>query len=249
MAVDDAELFLSISETVRTSLPTFQEIASQLYSWNWMDTTGGSISIRLPQDPNLFALTPTHAGFQRWNLMRDGLIVLDRQLNLKPYSTCQRRAHPSAIIHNHIYERFPDANSVLHTHAPYSLAFASLGRTIKPYTLQSQMLGDVPCLETDVDRIGDRSDKFNAETEKIMTTGMMGYGYAYEHFEEMLQQIDETLVPRSQELQRHGLAFTAFKHGIFVIARNIDEAFDNTIRVERNAQVQILSSQLHDNMN
>jgi ribulose-5-phosphate 4-epimerase/fuculose-1-phosphate aldolase len=49
---------------------------------------------------------------------------------------------------------------------------------------------------------------------------------------------------RSQELKRHGLAFTVYKHGIFVLARNIDEAFDNLLRVEKNAQTQIFATML-----
>ncbi len=49
---------------------------------------------------------------------------------------------------------------------------------------------------------------------------------------------------RSQELKRHGLVFTVYKHGIFVLARNIDEAFDNLLRVEKNAQTQIFASML-----
>ena len=85
------ELHLSIGMTLRNTLGEMQEIASQLYAWNWIDTTGGSLSVRLPQDPGLFALTPTHAGFNRWKLLSDGLVVLDKNLHFMPYSTSQRR--------------------------------------------------------------------------------------------------------------------------------------------------------------
>lgn len=235
---------LAVAHTLRVAITEMHEIASQLYAWNWIDTTGGSLSIRLPQAPDLFALTPTHAGFNRWKLPADGLVVLDKDLKLMPYSTSQRRAHPSAIVHQRVYERLPLAHAILHTHAPHSLAFASLGRSIKPFTLQSQILGEVPCLDSDVDRVGDRSELYIDSREDRMTSGMQGYSYAYAHFEEVLGQLDARLVPRAGELARHGLAFTVFKHGVFVIARNLSEAFDNLIRVERNAQVQLLARNL-----
>ena len=95
-----------------------------------------------------------------------------------------------------------------------------------------------------MDRVGDRSGLYVTSVEKRMTSGMQGYDYAYTHFEEFLSQMNEKLGPCADELNRHGLAFTVFKHGVFVIARNLSEAFDNVIRVERNAQVQILAKSL-----
>lgn len=77
-----------------------------------------------------------------------------------------------------------------------------------------------------------------------MTTGVTGYQYALEHFRDLLDQIDERIAPRAAELRRHGLAFTVYRHGIFVAARRLDEAFDNLIRVERSAQVQLLAASL-----
>lgn len=235
---------LAIMEMLRSTLCEMDEIARRLYDWNWIDTTGGSMSIRLPERPDLFALTPTHSGFRRWKLLEHGLAVLDKDLNLTPYSTATHRAHPSAIVHAHVFKEFEKAKVVLHTHSPYSLAFAVKNMAIKPYTLHSQILGEVPCLTSDADQVKDRHSSTVTKREKRMTSGMQGYDYALNHFEELLEQITAVLKPRANELERHGLAFTVYKHGIFVIARNLSEAFDNLIRVERNAQVQILSSHL-----
>lgn len=235
---------LAIAETLHRSLRDMDEIATRLYDWNWFDTTGGNMSIRLPQRPELFAITPSHTGFKRWKLMESGLTVLDHQLNLMPFSTGTRRAHPSAIVHATVYRAFPDAGAVLHAHAPYSLVFAAARRPICSATLHSQIIGDVPCLMSDADETRDRSKKTIAKQEERMTSGMQGYDYAYEHFKGFLAEAEAVLRPREEELKRHGLVFTVYQHGIFVVARNLDEAFDNLIRVERNAQIQLFTKLL-----
>lgn len=233
---------LDANATLSAALAEIQEIALQLYQWNWIDTTGGSLSVRLPQDPDLFAMTPTHSGFRdRWNIRDSGLVVLDKNLNLHRYSTSQYRAHPSAVVHRKIFDVFPEANSIIHTHAPHSLVFACAGKAIEPLTLHSKILGSVPCFSSDADEIRDRSGGLVAAKEERMTSGVEGYAYAHKHFLEVLPQIENILGPRRSELQRHGLAFNVYKHGIFTFGRNLNEAYDNLIRVERNAQVQILS--------
>jgi L-ribulose-5-phosphate 4-epimerase len=231
----------SVTATLNDGVREMQDIASRLYDWNRVDTTGGSMSIRLPQRPVLFALTPTHSGFRRWKLTEDGLVVLNHNLELSPFSTSRYCAHPSAIVHALIFKEFAQVNAVIHTHSPYSLAFAVQGRPILPVTLHSQIIGEVPCLPSNADEMGDRSVSTVDEKERQITTGIQGYDYAMLHFKGLLEEIAARLKPREQELRRHGLAFTVYKHGIFVMARNLSEAFDNLIRVERNAQVQLLS--------
>lgn len=232
---------LDINSFLIKTTEDIAEIISRLYSWNWIDTTGGSVSVRIPQEPGRFALTPTHSGFRRWKTRQDGLVVLDHNLDLASYSTSRHRAHPSAMVHQFIYATFPKAHAILHSHAPYSLAFACRKKDIEPFTLQSQMLGVVPCIISDADEMFDRGTRFIYSEERRMTSGMQAYDYAYEHFKELLDFVKQKLGSRAEELQRHGLAFTIYRHGVFVIARNLDEAFDNLIRVERNCQVQILS--------
>lgn len=218
-----------------------QEIADLLFAWNWVDTTGGSLSVRLADSPEYFALTPTHSGFRRWKLVPSGLVILDASLQKSEASTSWHVAHPSAIIHSFLYENLPLAHSIIHTHSPYSLAFACRGADIPPCTLHSKILGNVPCLQSDADEVSDRSTAFLGETEEEITSGIMGYRYAYAHFESLLDEIKSKIIPRGGELARHGLAFTVYKHGIFIAARNLSEAFDNLVRVERNAQVQMLT--------
>lgn len=234
----------SVMATLNDATKEMQEIASCLYNWNWIDTTGGSMSIRLPQNPDLFVLTPTHSGFRRWKLLGDGLVVLNHELELSPLTTSRHYAHPSATIHAVIFKEFPKVGAVIHTHSPYSLAFAVKGKAISPVTLHSQILGEVPCLSSDADELKDRSASTINERERMITTGVQGYDYAMDHFQKLLKELLVEFKPREKELKRHGLAFTVYKHGIFVMARDLSEAFDNLIRVERNAQIQLLSNKL-----
>lgn len=170
--------------------------------------------------------------------------MLNRKLERSTFSTSPLPAHPSALIHSHIYGELPLANAVIHTHSPHSLVFACHGRTIQPFTLQSQTLGEVPCFDSDVDAVKERHRTLLDAQKESITSGVSGYRYAQKHFESIPQQITKVLSSRKHELKRHGLAFTVYKHGVFVCARNMSEAFDNLIRVERNAQVQLLSSNL-----
>ncbi|MEK3885697.1 class II aldolase/adducin family protein [Paenibacillus sp. PL2-23] len=219
---------------------TIKELAQRLYDWNYIDTTGGSFSVRFRDGENTFALTPTHSGFRRWSL-NEGLVVLDENCNRDPLSTSSQPGHPSAMVHAEIYKRFPFANAVIHTHSPYSLTFAANKQTIKPYTLQSQVLGEVPCVEGNDDFTPTKHRDFVGETEYSFTDGMAGFKHTFRGFSALKENMIEFLEPRAAELESHGLAFTNHKHGIFVIARTLDEAFDNLIRIERNAQVQLLS--------
>ncbi len=221
-------------------LAEMREIVGHLFSLGFIDTTGGSISVRLNTGSNIFALTPTHSGFRRWKL-DEGLVVLDENCERVEGSGSQRPAHPSAFVHAFAYKAVPLANAVLHAHAPYSLVFASKGKTIHPYTLQSQVLGDVPCFFNDVDEVKVRNQWILDKSEQQFTSAVAGWDFGPAHFEYLYEPILKVLGPRADELQKHGLAFTFYKHGVFVVARTLSEAFDDLIRVERNCQVQLLT--------
>ncbi len=240
---NDADLHLSISKTVYQTTQQMQDISNILFNWNWLDTTGASISVRLPEKKELFALTPRAAGFRRWKLQEEGLAVLDFDLNLTSFSTTSHLAHNSAEIHAYAYKSFDNVNAILHTHSPHSLTYACANQSIYPHTLQSQVLGEVPCFIAKGQDVPDRHINYPTPNERA-TSGMDGYQHAYKEFRSLFQQISEAFSGRVKELEKHGLAFTVAHHGVFILARTLDEAFDNLIRVERNAQVQLLSKSL-----
>lgn len=222
-----------------TILRDMREMSSHLFQWGLIDTTGGSFSVRL--EDNCFALTPSHSGFKHWKL-EEGLLVLNENCERLPESSSNLFAHPSAIIHAEIYKNFPLANAIIHAHAPYTLTYASMKKTVKPFTLQSQILGELPCFESPI--LTDNKNTIDEIEVKLNQSGLKGYRYAYRHFEPLIDKIKNDFICRTDELKRHGIGFTVYKHGIFVVARNLFEAFDNLIRFERNAQVQILSNQI-----
>lgn len=220
---------------------TIYDIALQLYQWQYVDTTGGSFSQRLDKD-GTFVLTPTHAWFWRWK--QQGLVVINPDFSRNSHSTSPRPVHPSAIIHKAAYDYSKKIWAIIHVHSPYSNTFSTQKKSIHPFTLQSQILWEVPCFNSDVDEVIQRHSRFIKSKEKPLNNVMSWYDYALKHFEGFLTEMRLFLGSRWQELKRHGLAFTVYKHGIFVLARNIDEAFDNLLRVEKNAQTQIFTSLL-----
>ena len=232
----------SVKKQLAEALTEWQEMASPLYGWNWHDTTGGSFSVRLRSQGTLFALTPEHAGFRRWKLIERGLVGLNMNVERSTYTTASEdlSAHPGARVHQNSYRHFPLANAALHDHAAYSLAFACATASMQPFTPQSQMLGEIPCLDSDVDQVEERHKSLVHEQEQQITSGVAGSDCVARHCSGLPGQDISRLGDRAGELKRHGLAFTVYQHGVFVMARILSEAFDNPIRVERNDQIRLL---------
>jgi len=55
-----SRLASGIASQLSKALAEVDELAHQLYQWGWVDTTGGSFSVRLDGEPDLFAITPEH---------------------------------------------------------------------------------------------------------------------------------------------------------------------------------------------
>ncbi len=56
------------------------------------------------------------------------------------------------------------------------------------------------------------------------------------------------MAPRSAELDKHGLAFLVYRHGAYVFARSLDEAFENYYRVESGARTALYMSIVHNGL-
>ena len=57
----------------------------------------------------------------------------------------------------------------------------------------------------------------------------------------LLEEFNDLFKKRAEELKKHGLAFIVEKHGLFVIARTLDEAIENAVRVEGAARTALFS--------
>jgi len=110
-------------------------------------------------------------------------------------------------FHLAIYKNFERAGSVIHAQAGHFMAFVAAGRPMPP------------ALE---------------HTKKFGTIGMAEFAPA--HSGELAQKVIEGLAPRAAELEKHAIATMVPQHGIIVVGRDLDDAFDTLERLETNAQ-------------
>ncbi len=137
-----------------------------------------------------------------------------------------------------IYELFDQCGAIIHSHTPFSRAFAALGRAVPNCLNAADTLGAVPCLAANDAEV---KSSYRADpTPFDMPEGMVQRpDVAVINVLHLIPQLKEEMSGRAEELRRHGLAFTVYRHGVFAFARNLDEAFDNLNRVESSARTAI----------
>jgi ribulose-5-phosphate 4-epimerase/fuculose-1-phosphate aldolase len=208
--------------------------------WGTLDPAGGAVSVR---SGSAIVSTTASASFMRWDITTRNMIVfgldgavIERTADLAP---------PDAPLHMAIYQNFPDCNAIVHSHAPYSLAFASLGLGVPACTNKLDTLGEVPCLISDDPTVKDDvlSGRVDIDVPECMGSRpdvVAGYLLTIN------PQILEHFGPRAGELKRHGLGFVVYRHGVFVFARNLDEAAENLTRIEVSARTALFQATLNN---
>lgn len=114
-------------------------------------------------------------------------------------------------IHLGIYNAFERAGGIIHGQAGYIMAFVAAGQPIPPV------------LE---------------HTQKFGTIGLTRPGKA--HSAELARLVLEALQVQKQALEKHGIATLVPQHGIVVVGRDLDDAFDTLERIETNTQAYLL---------
>ena len=118
-------------------------------------------------------------------------------------------------MHLGIYRAFERAGGILHAQAGYLMAFVAAGKAMPPV------------LE---------------HTRKFGTVGLTQFAPA--HSAELARNVLEALTPQASELEKHALATIIPQHGIIVVGRDLDDAFDALDRLETNAQAILLGKLL-----
>jgi L-fuculose-phosphate aldolase len=98
------------------------------------DFTRGHISMRLPDDPQLFFMKPHSMGLDEITMQN----ILTINLDGKVVAGSARR-HSEVFIHSEILKARPDLNCVIHTHPPYSIALSATGRPMRCYSQPSAL--------------------------------------------------------------------------------------------------------------
>jgi len=93
------------------------------------DFTRGHISMRLPDNPELFFMKPHSMGLDE--ITMQNILTIDLEGNVVAGSA---RRHSEVYIHSEILKARPDLNCVIHTHSPYSVALSSTGRPMRAYS-------------------------------------------------------------------------------------------------------------------
>jgi L-fuculose-phosphate aldolase len=217
------------------------EIVRELWARGHMDTTGVAVSVRT--DENRVLVDPSGTGYRRGNVSEEEIITIDLDCNLIENGSVSRKLAPAnTIIHTNFFKGNQYAQACVHCHAAYSLVFACLGKSINPFTLQSQIVGEVPCVM--IDDVKVKENYHSKGFSEVVPSGLIGRPEVFHVMKIASQTALAIMQPRLDEMKGHGLAFTLHRHGIFVFGRNLGEAFDNLERVERNAKVILLSKNL-----
>ena len=118
-------------------------------------------------------------------------------------------------IHLGVYQSFPRAGGMIHAQAGYLMTFVAAGKPMPPVLEHTRKFGTISHVD-----------------------------YAPAHSGDLAQKIIEALTPQAAELEKHALAVFGPQHGIFVVGRDLDDAFDTLDRLETNAQALLLGKLL-----
>ncbi|MEA2006989.1 MAG: class II aldolase/adducin family protein [Patescibacteria group bacterium] len=226
------------SDGVQAVASQICELARECWVLQLSDSTGFSISCDVGD--NIVISDKTGTGFRRNRITPSDLIMIDLDANFiySPDQSDTRKAPVNVVIHLEGFKK-SDARACIHWHDPYTNAFTCLGKTIKPFTLQSKLIGDVECIVVD-----DREEKeahLKEITQLIVPTGLHCRQDVYFIMKKVGIAMRRVLERRNEEFDKHGIVSTHFEHGLFSFGRNLGEAFDNGYRSVRNAQAIIYS--------
>lgn len=222
-------------ESERQHLVTILE---ELKTWDLLNPAGGAVSVRLP-DGNIL-ITTTALAFARWHITVRDFIVLDPEGGVVEQTGGLGAA--GTPVHLDLFRLVPLAGAIVHTHAPYSLAFASLGVPIPSVLNRSDTFGGIPCLHVDdtalkaaylADPVPLRYPAGMVQRPEVAAVSL---GYR--------PQLEDMIAPRADELTRHGLGFTLYRHGAFTVGRQLEETCDLMMRLEETARTAWLQAAL-----
>src|SRR5215216_833876 len=116
-------------------------------------------------------------------------------------------------VHYRLYQEFPDGTAVLHSHPRHVMVFVASGQPIEPVLEATLKFGTIPVV-----------DKF-----------------APAHSERLADFIAEAMKGKDEAIRKYAAAVMAPWHGLFVVGKDLDAAFDLTERIDTNAYCILMS--------
>ncbi|HJR80305.1 MAG TPA: ribose 5-phosphate isomerase B [Anaerolineales bacterium] len=171
------------------------------------DAAGGNISIRVG---DLVCITSRYSGSRRhWQLRLDQVLVSDLAGNkLDGDGEISRESK----VHYKLYQEFPDAKCVLHSHARNVMVFVAAGQPIEPVLEATLKFGTIPVTQ-----------------------------FAPSHSENLAEEIVHQMRGKEEDIRKYATGVIAPWHGLFVAGKDIDAAFDLTERIDTNAYCILMS--------
>ncbi|WP_327187992.1 class II aldolase/adducin family protein [Streptomyces sp. NBC_01334] len=214
-------------------------VIEDMVAWQMLNPAGGAVSVRMP-DGNIL-LSCTRLAFDRWKVSpRDFIVLAPDGAIVEQSGGLGASGTP---VHLDLYRMLPRAGAIVHTHAPYSLVYASLGLPVPSVTNRADTFGDIPCLTADDSAV--KSEFLANPVQLDLPEGMVNRpDVAAVSLLEYRPQLEKVIAPRAGELERHGLAFTLYRHGAFTVGRQLEETVDLMLRLEETARTALLQPQL-----
>jgi ribose 5-phosphate isomerase B len=116
-------------------------------------------------------------------------------------------------VHYKLYQAFPDGTAVLHSHPRHVMVFVASGQPIEPVLEATLKFGTIPVV-----------DKF-----------------APAHSEKLADFVAEAMQGKEEAIRKYAVAVMAPWHGLFVVGKDLDAAFDLTERIDTNAYCILMS--------
>lgn len=207
------------------------DVALELLSRGGLDLAGGAFALRMA-DGNVL-VSPTGVSMTRWKIEPEDIVAMD--VAGVPVGANRRRSAAGTPLFLKLFEAFPAANAIIHTHAEWSLLYASQGRSIPAVINGFDTLGEVPCLE-----IRDREIKTRYHSSPwpvFFPPAMVDRPDVAAVEEDVAERAIAKLGGRADELIQHAIAFTMFRHGVVVLAKDLDLAAYSLATIEMNASL------------
>ena len=118
-----------------------------------------------------------------------------------------------AKVHYRLYKEFPDGTAVLHSHPRHVMVFVASGQPIEPILEATLKFGTIPVVKN----------------------------YAPAHSEKLADRIAEAMQGKDESIHKYAAAIMAPWHGLFVVGKDLDAAFDLTERIDTNAYCILMS--------
>jgi L-fuculose-phosphate aldolase len=114
-------------------------------------------------------------------------------------------------MHFACYQHFPQVNGVIHAHPQYLTVFASAGETLPPVNQYTEKFANLPVVAN-----------------------------LPSHSQDLADAVVEAITPRADVLSKNGLGLILAWHGVAVVGRDLDDAYDTLDRLEWSAQTYLL---------